>query len=335
VVLITGAGSGIGRATAILLASEGAVVLVADISVDAAQAVADEIAATGGKAETVLLDVAKEGDWRHAIEQAFQNHERLDVLVNNAGISFAKPIDQMTLDEWQKVLSVNLDGVFLGTKHAIAAMKKSGGGSIVNLASVSGIKPSPTASAYCASKAAIRMFSKTAAIECADAKTGIRVNLVTPGGVKTPMWEKMEFFQGIVAQTGGTEKAFAALEGATASQKFFTAEEVASSILYLASDESSHLTGTEIVLDRGHNAVLISRPKLTDDALLVGGVGQADAEDGESFGRADTDVLDLQISRHGSSSKSRFNPVPPPSGSHSLHVHPLEPIEGEPGFASI
>lgn len=252
VALITGAGSGIGKATAVLLAREGAVVLVADISMDAAQAVANEIVAAGHKAEALPLDVANEANWRQAIEQALKNYQRLDVLVNNAGISFAKPIDEMTLDEWRKVMNVNLDGVFLGTKHAIAAMKNSGGGSIVNVASVSSIKPSPTASAYCASKAAIRMFSKTAAIECADAKTGIRVNLVTPGGVKTPMWEKMESFQGIVAQSGGTEQAFAAMEGANASQKFFTAEEVASTILYLASDESAHLTGTEIVLDRGH-----------------------------------------------------------------------------------
>lgn len=253
VALITGAGSGIGKATAIQLASEGAVVLIADVSMDAAQAVANEIVATGRKAEAVALDVANEANWWQAIEQALKNHQRLDVLVNNAGSSFAKAIDEMTLDEWRKVMNVNLDGVFLGTKHAISAMKKSGGGSIVNIASVSGIKPSPTASAYCASKAAIRIFSKTAAIECADGKTGIRVNLVTPGGVKTPMWEKMEFFQGIIAQTGGTDQAFAAMEGEAASQKFFTAEEVASTILYLASEESAHLTGTEIVLDRGHS----------------------------------------------------------------------------------
>jgi NAD(P)-dependent dehydrogenase (short-subunit alcohol dehydrogenase family) len=253
VALLTGAGSGIGKATAILLANEGAVVLVADISTIAAQAVVDEIVAMGERAEALPLDVSSEANWCQAIEQALKNHQRLDVLVNNAGISFAKPIDEMTLDEWRKVMKVNLDGVFLGTKYAIAAMKKGGGGSIINVASVSGIKPSATASAYCASKAAIRMFSKTAAIECADAKTGIRVNLVTPGGVKTPMWEKMEFFQGIVAQAGGTDQAFAAMEGEAASQKFFTAEEVASTIFYLASDESSHLTGTEVVLDRGHS----------------------------------------------------------------------------------
>jgi NAD(P)-dependent dehydrogenase (short-subunit alcohol dehydrogenase family) len=108
-------------------------------------------------------------------------------------------------------------------------------------------------SAYCASKAAVRHFSKTVAIECADARTGIRVNVVTPGGVKTPMWEQMDFFQQLVARHGGTEEAFAAMAGDVPSQQFFTAEEVAETILYLASDESAHLTGTEIVFDRGHS----------------------------------------------------------------------------------
>lgn len=250
--LVTGAGSGIGKATAILLAREGAVVIVADRDAAAAQSVAAGIVQSGGKAASAHVDVADEGHWRMAIEKVLADHQRLDVLVNNAGVSFAKPTDEMTLEEWRRVMQVNLDGVFLGTKWAISAMKKSGGGSIINVASVSGIKPSPTASAYCASKAAVRMFSKAVAIECADAKTGIRINVVTPGGVKTPMWERMPFFQGMVARLGGVEQAFAAVQGATPSQQFFSPEEVAQTILYLASDESAHLTGTEIVLDRGH-----------------------------------------------------------------------------------
>lgn len=147
-------------------------------------------------------------------------------------------------------MSVNLDGVFLGTKHAIDAMGT--GGSIVNVASVSGITPSAGAAAYCASKAAVRMFSKTAAIECADANNGVRVNVVTPSGVKTPMWEKEEFFRALMDEHGGIEGAYAAMAGDTPSHQFFSPEEVAETILYLASDESSHLTGTEIVLDRGH-----------------------------------------------------------------------------------
>jgi NAD(P)-dependent dehydrogenase (short-subunit alcohol dehydrogenase family) len=174
------------------------------------------------------------------------------VLVNNAGLSFAKSVGEMTLEEWRRVLSVNLDGVFLGTKHAIRAMLR--GGSIINVASVSGIKAFAGAGAYGASKAAVRHFSRVAAIECADAKTGIRVNLVTPSGVKTPLWQTMDFFQQLIAQHGGTEQAFAAMTGSTGSQQFFSAEEVARTILYLASDESSHLNGVEIVMAQGHVA---------------------------------------------------------------------------------
>jgi NAD(P)-dependent dehydrogenase (short-subunit alcohol dehydrogenase family) len=126
------------------------------------------------------------------------------------------------------------------------------GGSIVNVASVSGITPSAGAAAYCASKAAIRMFSKVVAIECADNNSGIRVNTVTPGGVRTPMWEEEEFFRALVDEHGGSEAAFAALEGEARSHQFFSPEAVAETILYLASDDASHLTGVEIVLDRGH-----------------------------------------------------------------------------------
>lgn len=250
IAVVTGAGSGIGRATAALLAQEQAIVAVADIDVIAARRVASEIAESGGKAEAVQLDVADEAEWRALIQQVTAAHRRLDILVNCAGISISKQVAQSTLDDWRKVLSVNLDGVFLGTKLAIDAMKH--GGSIVNVASVSGITPSAGAAAYCASKAAVRIFSKTVAIECANANNGIRVNVVTPGGVKTPMWEKEEFFRSLVAEHGGTEEAFAAMADDTPSHRFFSPDEVAETILYLASDESAHLTGTEIVLDRGH-----------------------------------------------------------------------------------
>ena len=147
---------------------------------------------------------------------------------------------------------MNLDGVFLGTKHAILAMRSTGGGSIINVASVSGINAYPEASAYGTSKAAVRHFSKIAAIECADAKTGIRVNVVTPGGVKTPMWESMDFFRDLVSQHGGTEQAFAAMAGTSPSKQFTSPEDIARTILYLASDESAHLTGIELVIAQGH-----------------------------------------------------------------------------------
>jgi NAD(P)-dependent dehydrogenase (short-subunit alcohol dehydrogenase family) len=252
VALVTGAGSGIGRATAALLAAEGAAAIVADINEGAAQAVAAEIASAGGKAEPLALDVADESAWRQATERILATHRRLDIVVNNAGVSFVKPVADMTLGEWRRVLAVNLDGVFLGTRQGIRAMGASGGGSIVNVASVSGIKPFAGAGAYGAAKAAVRLLSKIAAIECQDASNGVRVNVVSPGGVKTPMWESMEFFRGLMAEHGGAEEAFAAMAGSVLSQRFFSAEEVARTVLYLASDESSHLTGTEVVLDRGH-----------------------------------------------------------------------------------
>ncbi len=254
IALVTGGGSGIGRATAILLAQEGATAVVADINLAAAQRVAGEIDASGAKAEAVRLDVADEDSWTAALDNLLSGHRQLDALVNNAGLSFAKPVAEMTLQDWRRILSVNLDGVFLGTKHAIRAMRSGKGGSIINVASVSGINAYAAGSAYGASKAAVRMLSRAAAIECADAKSGIRVNVVSPGGVKTPMWETMDFFQQLMAKHGGTEQAFAALAGSAGSQQFFSAEEVARTILYLASDESAHLNGAEIILSHGHVA---------------------------------------------------------------------------------
>ncbi len=142
--------------------------------------------------------------------------------------------------------------MFLGTKHAIKAMREHGSGSIINVASVTGLKAYRDTSAYSASKAAVRQFSKVAAVECADARTGIRVNVVSPGGVKTPIWDSADFFQSLVEKLGSTEEAFAAMAGKAPSRQYSTAEDIARTILYLASDESSHLTGTELVIARGH-----------------------------------------------------------------------------------
>jgi 3(or 17)beta-hydroxysteroid dehydrogenase len=252
VCLVTGAGSGIGKATALLLAEEQATVIVSDIDGLAAEGVANAIREAGGQAESTRLDVAEESAWTVVVETIMSAHQRLDVLVNNAGIPFLLPIANTTLEEWRKVQSVNLDGVFLGTKHAMAAMRTRGGGSIINVASVTGIKAYRDTSAYSASKAAVRQFSKVAAIECADAKTGIRVNVVSPGGVKTPIWDGADFFQSLVEKLGGKEQAFAAMAGKSPSRQYSSPDEIARTILYLASDESSHLTGTELVIARGH-----------------------------------------------------------------------------------
>jgi NAD(P)-dependent dehydrogenase (short-subunit alcohol dehydrogenase family) len=225
--------------------------LVADLNEPVARAAAAEVTAAGGKAESLPLDVTQEAAWQGATEHALATHGRLDVVVNSAGVPFGGQVAETSLEEWRSVLAVNLDGVFLGTKYGIRAMRAGKGGSIVNVASVSGIKPFAGAAAYGASKAAVRLLSKVAAIECQDAGNGVRVNVVTPGGVKTPMWLAMDFFRKLADEHGGAEGAFAALAGSVPSHQFFTAEEVARTVLYLASDESSHLSGVELVMDRG------------------------------------------------------------------------------------
>lgn len=250
VALVTGAASGIGRATAVLLAREGAAVALTDIA-DAGQAVAEDIIRAGGKAQFVQLDVSDEAAWESCLAQVLHAFGKLDIAVNNAGIAAARPVADMTLAEWRSVLQVNLDGVFLGTKHAIRAMRA--GGSIINVASASGIKASAGASAYCASKAAVRMFSRTAALECAAAGLKIRINVVSPGGVKTPIWEKMDFWSGLVAEHGSEEGAWQALAGPS-SAGFHAPEEIAQAILFLASDDSSYMNAGELVIDRGYTA---------------------------------------------------------------------------------
>jgi 3(or 17)beta-hydroxysteroid dehydrogenase len=251
--LITGAASGIGRATAVVFAREGAHVTVTDLDEGGAEAVAVHIRGEHGSAHAAVLDVRVEADWERVIGDTVKRYGRLDVMVANAGISFAKPVADLTLEEWREVHAVNLDGVFLGTKHAVRAMRQEGhGGSIVIVSSASGLKASAGASAYCSSKAAVRLFAKTVALECAD--DGIRVNTVHPAGVKTPMWEGMEFFEDLKRAHGGAAGAWEALERSSPLGRFATPEEIAAGILYLSSEEASYVTGTELVIDGGYTA---------------------------------------------------------------------------------
>ena len=252
-VLISGAGSGIGRATELLFAREGARVAVTDADEAGCRSVAEEILHTGGAALWQKLDVTREADWQAAVARVEETWGPLDVFVASAGISLAKPVLEMELSDWQRVIAVNLDGVFLGTKHSVAAMRRGRGGSVVLVSSASGIKAGAGASAYAAGKAAVRQFARAAALECGA--EGIRVNTVLPGGVKTPLWRTMEFWQDLLREHGTEERVWEALGAGTPLKRFAEPEEIAQAILYLASDAAKFVTGAEIVIDGGWTLV--------------------------------------------------------------------------------
>lgn len=248
--LVTGAASGIGRATAELLAREGARVIAADVNLAGAQATADAVRTNDGECRVLPLDVRSEADWEAAL--APSDWGAPNILIANAGVSFAKPVTETALEEWRAVMDVNLDGVFLGVKHAVRRMRETGGGSIVASSSLSGVKPAAGAAAYCASKAGLLMLVKTAALECARNGDNIRINAVLPGGVKTPMWRSMDFFQDLVAEHGSEEAAYREMSGEEKPlRRFAEPEEIARTILFLASDEASYISGAELVAHAG------------------------------------------------------------------------------------
>jgi len=244
--IVTGAGGAIGRAIALLLAKEGAKVTISDIHEVRGMEVAEEIRRGGGEALFVKHDVTREADWREVIRTTLECFGKLDILVNNAGVMIWKNIENTSLEEWRWLLGVNLDGVFLGTKYAIGAMKKSGGGSIINISSVAGLVGTLDTSAYHASKGGVRIFTKAAALECSKAgyDYNIRVNSVHPGVIKTPMVE--ELFK-------DEEKMRTALSWHPIG-RFGEPEDIAYGVLYLASDESKFVTGAELVIDGGWTA---------------------------------------------------------------------------------
>jgi NAD(P)-dependent dehydrogenase (short-subunit alcohol dehydrogenase family) len=244
--LVTGAGSGIGRTAALALAAGGAFVLAADVNLSAAQRTADEI---GAAAASVGLDVTDEAGWEEAVQRLLAARGRFDILVNSAGMSAGAPLTEMALADWRRVLAVNLDGAFLGTKHALRAMRAAGG-SIVHVSSASGLKAAGGAAAYSASKAGLCMLAKAAAKECRDQGVAVRVNTVCPGGVKTPLWTTMPFFRDLVQQVGSEEAAFATL--ARSGGPFAEPADVVVAILFLASDESRFVTGVDLVVDGGY-----------------------------------------------------------------------------------
>jgi NAD(P)-dependent dehydrogenase (short-subunit alcohol dehydrogenase family) len=246
VAIITGGGGGLGKAQAVLLAKEGAKIVATDLDEAQGQGVAEEIKENGGEAIFIRHDVSSEAQWKSVIKETLETFGKLDILVNNAGVIIFKNIHDTTLDEWRWLMSINLDGVFLGTKYAMEAMKKSGGGSIVNISSAAGIIGTLDTSAYHASKGGVRIFTKAAALECSKAgyDYNIRVNSVHPGVMKTAMVE------GLMEDE---DKKKTALSWHPIG-RFGEPEDVAYGVLYLASDESSFVTGAELVIDGGWTA---------------------------------------------------------------------------------
>jgi NAD(P)-dependent dehydrogenase (short-subunit alcohol dehydrogenase family) len=246
VAIITGGAGGLGKAHALLLAKEGARVVVTDTDDAQGKKVADEINKQGGEAIFIRHDVSKEIEWNRVISETLEQFGKLDILVNNAGVNLWKKIEDTSLEEWRWLMSVNLDGVFLGTKYAMGAMKKSGGGSIINISSVAGIVGTLDTSAYHASKGGVRIFTKAAALECSKAgyDYNIRVNSVHPGVIKTRMVEEL---------LNDEEKRKTALSWHPIGH-FGEPEDVANGVLYLASDESKFITGAELVIDGGWTA---------------------------------------------------------------------------------
>lgn len=247
VALVTGAASGLGAATARRLASEGAKVMLTDVAADAGRTVADQIEDAGGAAMFTEHDVTSEDDWRRVVGAALERFGRLDVLVNNAGVS-GGPQELMTLDydSWRRVLSVNLDGVFLGMRHAGPAIAAADGGSIINISSILGKVGLSGAAAYCASKGGVALLTKAASLEWAP--LGIRVNSVHPGFIETPM------VVGALQQAENANEMRDMIISRHALARLGVPREIADAVLFLASDESSFMTGAELVVDGGYTA---------------------------------------------------------------------------------
>jgi len=261
VALVTGGASGIGAAIVELLAQEGASVVATDIDELNGEELVARLTKAGRKAIFLQQDVTSEERWIEVIAEIGKRYGRLDVMVSNAGIGIGAPsIVDMTLADWRRQTAINLDGVFLSVKHSLPLMRKAGGGSVIMMSSLAGLRGAANLAGYCATKGGVRLFAKAIAMECAQVGDGIRVNSVHPGIIDTPIWGKIP--QGA---TGVGQNAPIDIEERA---RFFTplgragqAIEIAQGVLYLASDASRYVTGTELVIDGGMNAGGVVRPQ--------------------------------------------------------------------------
>lgn len=260
--IVTGGSAGIGAACAELLAREGAAVVIADLDDAGGAQTVGRIAAAGGRAIYLHHDVTDETGWPALVAEAEQSFGGLDILVANAGIGIQVPVVSMTLADWKRQIAINLDGVFLACKHAIPALRRAGGGSIIIMSSVAGLRGTAGLAGYCATKGGVRLFAKAVAMECAAAQDNIRVNTVHPGTVDTPIWTK------IPSGAEGRENAppidpFELARNTVPLRRPATADDVAGSVLFLASPAAAYITGAEIVVDGGMTGGALPRAELT------------------------------------------------------------------------
>ena len=242
VALISGGARGQGAVEAKLFASEGASVVIGDILDDLGRQVEAEIAESGGNATYIHLDVTSESQWNDAVAVAVERYGKLDILVNNAGILIRAGVEDTTEEDWDRIMDINAKGVFLGTKAAIPAMREAGGGSIINISSVAGLQGSPASAAYSSTKGAVRILTKSTAVQYAA--EGIRCNSVHPGLIYTDM----------TRDTLDTPEGQQSWLSRVPMGRIGVSEDVAKGVMFLASDESSYMTGSELVIDGGITA---------------------------------------------------------------------------------
>jgi len=244
VAIITGAAKGLGEANSRLFVSEGAHVIMTDVDVKNGERVAAEI---GNKATFYKQDVRDEDGWASLIKRVMADHGRLDILVNNAGVVEAGTIETQSAEDYRFVMAVSADGTFFGCKHAIPAMKKTGG-SIINMASIASVQGAPNVIAYCAAKGAVESLSRGIAAHCANNKLNIRCNSVHPSAILTPMVKSMP--EKIAKAKLGNDN-----PSMVKAMKIGEPNDVANTVLFLASDESKFISGTRIVIDNGLSTV--------------------------------------------------------------------------------
>ena len=254
VALVTGAGGGIGRASVLALAREGARVCAADIDVARAEESARLAREAGGEAMALAHDVTREDDWRSVIGAIVARFGKLDILVNNAGVAAPTPLLTCTLEEWRRQLAVNLDGVFIGLREAVRAMqtgRDASYGSVINVSSILGLVGQANVAAYSASKGAVRLLTKSAALECAARGWRVRVNSVHPGYIETQM---VRATIDAIPDEAARKARETDLVAAHPLGRLGRPEDIAAGVLYLASDDSSFVTGAELVIDGGYTA---------------------------------------------------------------------------------